>query len=273
MHTACNTSSQIFHDPWLLAARNASLLGFTYSGAKYRLAKYIVPHMPQRGRIYCEPFAGLAALYWKMALASEYEQWRLNDIRTAPFFRALSTHGNVVEVPARGHDEFQRQKAAFGLGDPGAVLLGPYFSFNGGFYSKGERKDEGSITAASYEARLRMSHAIMSLTQPAITALDWKLVVADLGPQDFVYFDPPYRGCHVGSYHSNDIIHEELVQELLQAPYRWLLSEYQHPIYDRLGRPFWQKEVQLRTTNFRDDGGKSRRVECLWRNFHPKVSP
>ena len=116
-----------------------------------------------------------------------------------------------MQVPARSHDEFRRQKAAFGLGDPTAILLGPYFSFNGGFYDKGERQDKGSITAPSYEARLRMSHAIMGLTQPAITAFDWKLVVADLGPDDFAYFDPPYADCRVGSYRSNDINHEELV--------------------------------------------------------------
>ena len=75
-----------------------------------------------------------------------------------------------------------------------------------------------------------MSHAIVSLTQPAVTAVDWKQVVADLGADDFVDFDPPYADCKVGSYRSNDINHEELVEELLRAPYNWLLSEYEHPV-------------------------------------------
>jgi hypothetical protein len=202
-----------------------------------------------------------------MGMTANYDHWRLNDLRTQPFFHALSTHGHSVEVPARSHEEFVRQKAAFKQGDPAAILLGPYFSFNGGFYDKGERQDKGSITAPSYEARLRMAHAIMTLTQPEITAFDWKTVVADLGPSDFVYFDPPYANCKVGSYRADDLDHEELVEELLKAPYRWMLSEYQNPIYERLGKPFWQREVQLRTTNFRDDGGQGRRVECLWRNY------
>ena len=232
-----------------------------------RLAKYIQPFVPSHGSTYCEPFAGLAALYWKMALTSEYDQWRLNDTRTSPFFRTLLTHGQTVEVPARSHEEFQRQKAAFQLGDPAAILLGPYLTHNGGFYSKGERQEKGSVSATTYEARLRMAHSIMSFRQPTITAVDWKEVVADLGHGDFVYFDPPYAGCKVGSYRADDICHEELVQELLRAPYRWLLSEYEHPVYCRLGKPFWRKEVQLRTTNFRDDGGQGRRVECLWRNY------
>jgi site-specific DNA-adenine methylase len=267
MHKASNTSQHLSSDPWLLAARTASLLGFTYSGAKNRLAKHILPQMPQQGRIYCEPFVGLGALYWKMALTADYEQWRLNDIRTHLFFRALFTHGNTVEVPARSHEEFVRQKSAFALGDPDAILLGPYFSFNGGFYDKGERQEKGSITASGYEARLRMSHSIVALTQPEITSLDWKEVVADLGPTDFCYFDPPYANCKTGSYRADDINHEELVEELLKAPYKWLLSEYENPLYSRLGPPCWRKEVQLRTTNFRDDGGKGRRVECLWRNY------
>jgi site-specific DNA-adenine methylase len=92
--------------------------------------------------------------------------------------------------------------------------------------------------------------------------------LADLGPTDFAYFDPPYANCDVGtSYRADDLRHEELVEELLSAPYRWLLSEYESPIYSELGDPFWRKDVQLRTTNFRHDGGKSRRVECLWRNY------
>jgi site-specific DNA-adenine methylase len=202
-----------------------------------------------------------------MGMTANYDHWRLNDLRTHPFFRALATHGSTVEVPVRSHEEFVRQKAAFKQRDPAAVLLGPYFSFNGGFYDKGRRQEKGSITTHSYEERLRMAHAIMTLTQPEVTALDWKEVVADLRPSDFAYFEPPYANCKVGSYRADDLDHEELVEELLKAPYRWLLSEYQNPIYERLGEPFWRKEVQLRTTNFRDDGGQGRRVECLWRNY------
>jgi site-specific DNA-adenine methylase len=267
MRKEASTLQQPYYDPWLLTARNVSLLGFTYSGGKMTLAKHILPYMTPSGRIYCEPFAGLANLYWKAALALQFDEWRLNDIRTAPFFRALSTHGDSLEVTARSHDEFKRQNAAFKLGDPAAILLGPYLTRNGGFYDKGERQEQGSVSAATYEARLRMCHSIVTLTQPEITAFDWKKVVADLGVGDFVYFDPPYAGCHVGSYRADDINHEGLVEELLKAPYNWLLSEYEHPVYARLGKPFWRKEVQLRTTNFRDDGGKGRRVECLWRNY------
>src|SRR5580658_7975625 len=60
MYIATNTSQQPLCDPRLLAARNASLLGFTYSGAKNRLAKYIL-------RI---------ALYHRLSTANFYRQIR-----------------------------------------------------------------------------------------------------------------------------------------------------------------------------------------------------
>jgi hypothetical protein len=36
---------------------------------------------------------------------------------------------------------------------------------------------------------------------------------------------------------------------------------------EAFGEPFWQNGVQLCSTNFRNDGGKEKRVECLWRNY------
>jgi len=56
MHREAITSPQFSYDPWLLAARNASLLGFTYSGAKNRLAKDILRialyHRPSTANFY-----------------------------------------------------------------------------------------------------------------------------------------------------------------------------------------------------------------------------
>jgi len=62
--------------------------------------------------------------------------------------------------------------------------------------------------------------------------------------------------------------HGEMVEVLTNARFRWMLSEYRQPIYlEAFGEPFWQREVQLRATNFHYDGGKKRRTECLWRNY------
>jgi hypothetical protein len=49
---------------------------------------------------------------------------------------------------------------------------------------------------------------------------------------------------------------------LSNAPFRWLMSEYEHPIYELLGPPCWKQEIQMC-----EAGGREKRVECLWRNF------
>jgi site-specific DNA-adenine methylase len=93
-------------------------------------------------------------------------------------------------------------------------------------------------------------------------------VLSGLGEDDFVYLDPPYYGAKVNGYRSDDINHSEMIEVLKAAKFRWMLSEYRQPFYtEAFGDPYCEMTVQLRSTNFHDDGGKERRVECVWRNY------
>jgi len=59
-----------------------------------------------------------------------------------------------------------------------------------------------------------------------------------------------------------------MVSTLKNARFRWMLREYDQPLYvEAFREPIWRKEVQLCATNFRHDGGKEKRIECLWRNY------
>jgi hypothetical protein len=261
------TTNALAYPTWV-STTLTSAPGYAYPGAKKRLAKTIVSFMPPSCHTYAEPFAGRGNVFWRAATTLQYDRWWLNDTHTAPFFRAVLSHGSTVQVPAHTREEFERQEAASTWGDPIAILLAPYLSYNGAGYAAGYRSAKGSPTPAGYERTLRQSHHILTQTQATVTGLDWKAVAADLGEDDFAYFDPPYFGAKVVAYRSDDISHWELVEELKNAKYRWLLSEYYQPIYvEAFGQPFWQKQVQLCSTNFLDDGGKERRVECLWRNY------
>jgi DNA adenine methylase len=245
-----------------------SIPSFSYPGGKVRLANKIVSFMPQSGRIYAEPFVGRGSVFFRAASTLQYSCWRLNDTRTAVFFQALLSHGNTVTVPAHTKGEFQRQKAARRYGDPTAILLEPYLTFSGGGYSAGYRSKKGSPLQHRYQRTLRRAHQILTYTQPTITNNDWKMVVSDLGENAFVYLDPPYFGAKVHGYCPADINYEEMVGVLKNARFRWILSEYSQPFYlEAFGEPFWQKDVQLRATNFSRDGGRERRVECIWRNY------
>ena len=71
--------------------------------------------MPQTGRIYCEPFAGLAALYWKMALTADYEQWRLNDLRNVPYRCAPESDLSSAKAVQVNRDTWSRGNFVFHL--------------------------------------------------------------------------------------------------------------------------------------------------------------
>jgi site-specific DNA-adenine methylase len=171
-------------------------------------------------------------------------------------------------VPEHTRQEFERRKIARLSGDPTAILLEPYLSYSGAGYAASYRPTKGAPLRHRYQNTLRRAHQILLQTEATITNLDWKLVVADLNDDDFAYVDPPYAAAKVHGYGPDDIDHIEMVSILKNARFRWLLSEYYQPIYaEAFGEPIWRKEVQLRSTNFRHDGGKEKRVECLWKNF------
>jgi site-specific DNA-adenine methylase len=269
--THLQNSTSLAYQNWLSTTSTpttTSIPGFAYPGAKVRLRKTIVSFMPTTCATYAEPFAGRGNVFWLAASTLPYSNWWVNDTRTAPFFQSLISIGSTLDVPAHTREEFERQKSASKQDDPAAILLEPYLTYNGGGYAAGYRQAEGSPTQARYERTVRQAHQILIRTKPQITADDWKVVVSHLGENDFAYFDPPYIRAQVHSYRPCDINHLELVDELKSAKYRWILSEYPNDLYlDAFGPPFWTKDVQLCSTNFRDDGGKERRVECLWRNY------
>ncbi len=226
--------------------------------------------MPPSGGVYCEPFAGRANVFWLAARTLQYSHWHLNDIRTAPFFHAILSHGNTIQVPEHTREEFERYKVASSYGDPFAALLAPYLTFSGAGCQAGYRSPIGSPLRHHYQNTLRSAYQILIQAQPTITAVDWKYVASGLGQSDFAFYDPPYLGAKVHGYGDGDLDYAELVAELKNAKYRWILSEYLNDLYlDAFGPPIWSKDVQLCSTNFKHDSdhGRSRRIECLWRNF------
>src|SRR5208283_2050546 len=227
----------------------------------------LVSFMPPQGRSYVEPFAGRGNVFWAAASSQlGFQRWALNDIRTAPFFEAVRDIGDTIEVPEKSHEEYSRQREAFEQGDPKAILLEPYFTFDGDGYGRGLQGKNGP-TLAGYTRTLRACHRLMNATKAIITGCDWtEFDWSSLTPDDFVFIDPPYLGSDVQSYKENDLNHEELVRFLLAAKFKWMFTEYAHELYFReIGQPFFIRDMQLNAVNFQVRGGKERRLECVWK--------
>lgn len=267
LNHANNLSSSAASPIWA-GGTTSTTPSFSYPGGKTRLRSTIVSYMPKSGGTYAEPFAGRAACFWKAAKTLQFSHWWLNDLRTSPFFNALISHGDTIEVPPHTRDEFDRKKIAYAAGDPSSIILAPYLTYNGAGYEASYRSPKGSPTQAGYERTLRNAHNILMQTQPKITDHDWKVVHDDLREGDLALYDPPYIGAKVHGYGADDLDHREMIEALRTAPYRWILCEYMHEAYvEAFGPPFWSKAVQLCSTNFRQDGGKAVRVECMWKNY------
>jgi hypothetical protein len=239
-----------------------------YPGSKGGLAKTIVGFMPDFGRLYVEPGVGKGNVFWAAATYLHYEEWWINDLQTAPFFHALREIGDSIIVPEFTPEEFERQKAAFAAGSKEALLIEPYFTFSGcGFDFSGPKGiREHLSTPAGYERTLRSCNRILHRTNARITGLDFKnMHLEELGPDDFVYFDMPYRSGNVQSYSPETVDFPYLFRLLEKANFRWLLSEYPESIYfEHFGDPCFAQEVRLLCTRI---GEEQVRTECLWKNY------
>jgi site-specific DNA-adenine methylase len=235
-----------------------------YPGGKVRLAQTIVSFLPKRGRTYCEPFVGRGSVFFAAASRHQFKRWWLNDIATAPFFEAIMRIGDTVEVPPRVVEEYYRQWELSRRDDERANILEPYLTFGGGGYGKGGFGNKKGASQSGYASTIRECHRLLHNTSPRITALDWRdMRLERLTGDDVVFLDPPYPNADVRSYRNDKVNHEELVDCLLRAKFRWPLSGYAHPLLCRLGEPFWAREVKLLSIR----GEQEPRTECLWSNF------
>jgi site-specific DNA-adenine methylase len=109
-------------------------------------------------------------------------------------------------------------------------------------------------------------------TTPHITWADYREVLTQCSADDVIYLDPPYLtfGRKTGAY-SETLDHREMVDLLLHARFRWVLSEYENEIYEPLTHKFGEP-IRIAVSKTMNDsnhhGGKRpKAVECVWRNF------
>lgn len=247
---------------------SAGLPSFPWDGGKVSLSSEIVKYIPRKGRKFVDVFGGRGNVTFRAIHEGlDYKEWVLNDILTAPFFRAIRDHGDKFSAGENTQVEYDRCAELAKQGDPYALMMEPFLCFNGGTYETNGRRGKGGgrRTAESHTKNVRLACQFLHDKNVKITALDWLdcLEAEQLGSNDCVVLDPPYIGCNVGPYDAESISPTELIEYLQRAPFHRVLCEYHQPLYvTAFGEPAYKKEVQLRSTDV--NKVRDKRTECIW---------
>lgn len=241
---------------------------FPYPGGKSALSSDIVRHIPKKGRKFIDVFGGRGNIILRAIHEGlDYQEWVVNDILTAPFFRAIKSHGGTFVAGEKVQEEYDRCVELKKQGDPYALLMEPWLCYNGGTYEANGLRGSGGgkRTAESHTRHVRMAHRLLCGKSIKVTALDWLdcLRVQELTSDDFVMWDMPYMGSDAGAYSAESVNPTEVIEHLQNASYRWAFCEYDQPLYFvTLGQPVFKKDVQLRACMLAHV--REKRTECLW---------
>jgi D12 class N6 adenine-specific DNA methyltransferase len=256
-------------------------LAFSYPGSKARIAKRICELLPPSGDRFVDVFAGRGNVTFAVMAVLSYERFWINDSGTDPFFRTLKVGFPADRLPARGKENYKRHKEMMlhhtlngkwiPAGVPASVAAEPLLTFSGGGYAHaGPRAGDdsrGGPSSAGYRGTVRRAMELMRSRNVTITSLDYREVLVQLGPDDVAYIDPPYLNAKVQTYSERTIDYPALVKSLRNACFRWVLSEYEQPIYvEAFGEPAMRIKVKRVMTDASKEGRRKSAVECLWTN-------
>ena len=248
---------------------------FAYEGGKAALRTWIIDFVPAQGSLYVEPFAGRGNLFWLACCCRHFKSWWLNDKRTAPFYEALEKV-DVRLLPTQVEtieEAYWAERKA--QGDPVAWVIEQEMVRSGSAIGAStfrgtRRRSDGErlyYNAANVFKKVDTAQRMLRHFRPQVTDWDYTaLAWHDWDESVFVYLDPPYLGAKVDAYSEGDLDYQELVQLMQQTRARWLLSEYENPVYKALGKPISRKYKSTSIANSSRNMGKVRpgRMECLW---------
>ena len=250
---------------------------FSYPGGKVRLRKWLHYYVPISGRMYIEPFAGRANLFWLVAQWHKFDRWILNDIRTWRFFHALKRI-DINEIPDCWATQQFMDECALNPDSDLAQVIAPRFTYcGGGWWNRAASKslNSRSYSSETYKKHVSEAKRLLEKTQTEIYAFDVKDLfehLPELTDQDFMYLDPPYINIkETVSYGNADVDYDWLISFLCATKCRWLLSDYEnHKYLSAFGEPIARKAVKCIMSggghNVKYKAEKPGRVECLWMN-------
>ncbi len=279
---------------------------FRWPGGKGKLANWLIQYVPS-GRIYVEPFAGAASVFWHLPKPFPVEVLNDLDGDIVNLYRVLQDQTKFEELVHRliftpyARAEFVR--ALQTLKNPNASDIDRAWAFfvkqNQGF--GGSAQTPGSWgraitevhnnmaeTTSKWRSRLkllsfwheRLSRVQIDCTDGIACIQYWDT------PETVFYIDPPYvpDTRKDRSLYKNEpdlAYHERLVEALLAVKGKVMLSCYDHPVYAPLTKAGWHRLTKetvahmagkTRASKLQGDGAAKAhvpRTETLYLNFAP----
>jgi DNA adenine methylase len=262
-----------------------------YHGGKWRLAPWVIQHMPDTVR-YIEPFCGAASVLLRRRRVSVEV---INDChgRLVNVFRVLRnpvqaerlaemlrltpcSQLEYLDAREQAEDPVEDARRMIVLGHQAHGSTGA----SGGKLSGWRRgvRSHGPTSSREWAGLWREVEGWCDrLGGVYIESGDALAIIRRWdAPDALIYVDPPYpmstrttsgRLGRAGYAHDySDADHERLAETLGTCRARVLVSGYRCPLYDRLFADWDQVERSVSA-----DAG-ARRTECLWANYHLDVS-
>lgn len=256
-----------------------------YHGGKWRLAPWVIRHLPEH-RIYVEPFGGAASVLLRKP-RSYSEVYNDLDGEVVNLFRVLRQPAQarelvrLVRLTPYARTEFDESYLI--AGDPieqaRRTLLRSYAGFSSvgatGRWRTGFRCNvtrTGTTPAHDWQSfPAALEQIIERLRGVVIENNDAITVIERYDTADTVFYvDPPYPhdtrqlrwAGNAYAHEMSDGDHRRLAETMRQVRGKVIMSGYPCPLYDEELYPDWQR-VERET---RADGA-GKRVEVLWMNF------
>lgn len=198
------------------ASRTAVPHPFPYQGSKRALSRHILPYIPDDTDLLVEPFCGSAAVSLAAAVRGRSlgkpKRFWLNDAN-GPL---MSLWQEILERPLHLAERYERLwrdqltdrkayflrvRAEFNRTKAPHLLLyllarivkgSVRYSASGRFNQSADNRRFGMRPEAMRAQLLGVSGLLARRTK--VTAQDFRSVLAETGPEDVVYMDPPYQG-------------------------------------------------------------------------------
>jgi len=261
-----------------------------WHGGKYYLAPKIVAMMPKHTH-YVEPFAG--GLSVLLAKDPENVSEVVNDLNgdLTNFWDALkgdetfAKMQRILEATPFSEAEWDRAREGLNAEDPAARAAA--------FYVLCRQSHSGRMTSFAALTRNRTRRAMNEQASAWMGAVDGlpavharlrrvailnrpavDVIRGQAGPNTLFYLDPPYvhetrsTTYEYGDHEMSLDQHRELIDAVLAAEGRFMISMYQHHLYDALlNQPNWRVEKFDLPNNSAGGETKDRMTECVYMNF------